>query len=334
MVNSGTDSLGIRIIYINFIYLTSIFIGDGSGDSSSSKSVFDKMMDDTTYVMDKAEEGLTNYICSIASRSPGGLKPTIDQEVINIKGKLNLKNGPNGKSVKYPQITEVSETNILGFIDRGQVEINGVNESDLINLLGLLQTISKNDNNVSKLSSTNGNKCEDYRDPTYNNLDIVDVLYATIEDLNNQQRPFLLNFILCKAIGGIPNKSDYSDLWTIINTIRYKWYTYSGTFLTTGYIDLIQILVDLISIILMDPNAKNCVLTYLYGSRTNSNNINLGREYIQDELDEIINRSTINGVIETAAKLNAPVIIQFHQFYFLNFVHISQLLIYTLIRPI
>jgi hypothetical protein len=295
--SSLRDSLGIRILYMNFVYLMSVFVGDSS--TSIGGSIFDKMMNAATLVLDAVERKLTESICSMAVQVPGGIDILISDEVIIIKNKLNKDEQGNDK---YPRMGDASERNILGFIDRGQVEKNGINESDLTNLLGLLATIPRNDNNLNLLYTTTGENCDDYNLPGYNNLDITDVFYATIEDLSNQQRPFIINYMFCQVIGAIPKKSDYNEGWlTLIDTITRRWGYYWGAFLNGGYTNLINMLVDLLSLVSMDTNAKNCLLTYLYGSRSYGENINLGREYIQDELDKIIKDSTNqNGVIDKA----------------------------------
>lgn len=278
--NEDSSNLGINILILNWIYGMNLL----REEDKKGKTPFS-----AAGLAVAATDYSSNKLCALIS---GGvdMKQAVNDKYIQFLDKLAPKNS-NGDRIDGAIDIE-TETNINGYINRGQQNSNGVNESDISNLLGLISELQINENNVQILEGKNGDKCKDFT-LSVQNLTATDVLVAQIK---NYSKGYIMNYILCEVIGQtIPNVP--INIYNIRIWIQFGFYAY-GSIINGGYINLFKILSEIIAVTLMDDNATGYVLTLLFGNSSQGLNKNYGRDLINKSIENVKNNSKVDGKLD------------------------------------
>ena len=225
--------------------------------------------------------------------------------------------------------------NGIGVIDIGQKE-KGQNFSDPTVILGLLSNFLdqsekielsalKDKNNEDKL------KCYDFNigDKNKQQKTLKLIINSLFEDLLSGKKPILaIKYISCAGFDNINTILNWQNTWS--------YATLNLTYLTYNIFRIIDLLIELFFILLEKNDIRNLVLTYLFGSSSEGENKNIGRDMIDNAFQRLEMKHLKNGVInkeEFNIELKKDLNSVFRNF-FGNFYIIAKDLFYKLINLI
>lgn len=223
------------------------------------------------------------------------------------KNLINLINGNN----------DLIDKNGIGVIDIGQKE-NGKNLSDMTVIASIISNfLSEQEKNELKILREESKKSAqllqeerklhfEYKSETQKEQEKCNfifnignqnqektlklVIYSFFEDIIQGEKPILtLNYLGCSFLDNTEAflhwPTDYYSLSLNFATMSLRIFRY------------IDLFIDMMNILLKKDDIRDFALTYLFGSSSKGDNINIGRKMIDDSFIMLKNKHTKNGVL-------------------------------------